>query len=274
MQLILKGLGVGETNKIYLNRVLDRVSSTTEMTINDLTPSWLIKTYFFGIPLTDPRGNILPNDVISFYIGRAIDEMEAHLHIRMKIQEVDEQHDFQYENWLRYVYIRAWNVPIIEIKSAKLMIGNLKVAEIPRDWITFNKWTGEIKIIPVLPGYINVPIEKIWTIYAPLIFNINYVPDFLYLHLKVGMEVIDKLLADCIGMTASIQIFNILGDLVIGAGIASFSVSIEGLSQSIGTTASAENSAYSARIRMYQDDLKRLMPMLKRKYQVPRMSVI
>jgi hypothetical protein len=52
------------------------------------------------------------------------------------------------------------------------------------------------------------------------------------------------------GILAARNILITAGDLVIGAGVASFSRSIDGLSQSIGTTASAENSAYSARIKM------------------------
>jgi len=99
-------------------------------------------------------------------------------------------------------------------------------------------------------------------------------PAMLFITSKVGMEVIDKLLVDYIGMNASIQIFNILGDIVLGAGIASISLSIEGLSQSIGTTSSAENSAYSARIRMYLEQLKVIERTLRSKYSVPSATVI
>ena len=57
------------------------------------------------------------------------------------------------------------------------------------------------------------------------------------------------------------------GDLVIGAGIANISRSIDGLSQSIGTTASAENSAYSARIKLLDTQLQTLYKRVMRDFR-------
>jgi hypothetical protein len=67
---------------------------------------------------------------------------------------------------------------------------------------------------------------------------------------RAGFE-IGKLPPDLkhiIGMWASIGVLNIAGDLIAGAGIATKSVSVPGLSQNIGTTSSATNSGYGARI--------------------------
>ena len=69
-----------------------------------------------------------------------------------------------------------------------------------------------------------------------------------------------------IGKTAAINIFHIAGDLILGAGIASFSLGVDGLSQSISSTSSATNAGYGARILGYQDDIKKMMPILQAKY--------
>ena len=58
-----------------------------------------------------------------------------------------------------------------------------------------------------------------------------------------------------ISYMAAIQALIIGGNLVLGAGIGSSSLSIDGLSQSINTTQSAENSAYSATITEYSNQL-------------------
>ena len=58
-----------------------------------------------------------------------------------------------------------------------------------------------------------------------------------------------------ISMLAATQALIVGGNLVVGAGIASESLSIDGLSQTINTTASAENSAYSATIKEYERKL-------------------
>ncbi len=274
INLSLNSIGLREDNVIRLDRIVERTPATVEITPADLTAAWLIKTYFFGIPLTDQFGNRLPNDVIEFNIGMGIDKAQNEFKIRILHAEVDEQHDFTLTNWTHYVYIQLWNRPVIEIKKASVMIGHARVSEIPKDWIVVNRHTGEMWVLPILPGYFNIPIEKIWSFYIPQMLGMNYMPAMLFITSKVGMEVIDKLLVDYIGMNASIQIFNILGDIVLGAGIASISLSIEGLSQSIGTTSSAENSAYSARIRMYLEQLKVIERTLRSKYSVPSATVI
>ena len=66
-----------------------------------------------------------------------------------------------------------------------------------------------------------------------------------------------------IGKLATFGPLNIAGDMILGsAGIASQSLSIDGLSQSISTTASATSAGYSARLINYgkeiQETVKRI----------------
>jgi len=83
-----------------------------------------------------------------------------------------------------------------------------------------------------------------------------------------------------IGLQAAIHPFNILGDLAIGAGIASMSVSVDGVSRSINTTASAENAAFSARIIQYHKELRGdaniqgLIPSLQAKWRRQPMALL
>lgn len=72
---------------------------------------------------------------------------------------------------------------------------------------------------------------------------------------------------DAIGNFASRNALNIAGDLIAGAGIASKSVSQDGLSQNINTTSSATNSGYGARIIQFEKYLAALMPALVAKYR-------
>ena len=64
-------------------------------------------------------------------------------------------------------------------------------------------------------------------------------------------------------------------DLIIGAGIANQSVSIDGVSQSIGTTQSAMYGGASARIQQYTDDINKvILPALRQKFGGLRMVVV
>ena len=77
---------------------------------------------------------------------------------------------------------------------------------------------------------------------------------------------IPTIINNAIGLIAALRILSIAGDLVVGAGIASSSVGIDGLSQSIGTTASAMYGAYSARMEDYKNELKKIEKILKKVY--------
>jgi hypothetical protein len=71
---------------------------------------------------------------------------------------------------------------------------------------------------------------------------------------------------DVMGKRAAISVLITAGDLIAGAGIANKSIGIDGVSQSIGTTASPENSGYSAHIGHYEKQLKQDLRILRRKY--------
>lgn len=68
-----------------------------------------------------------------------------------------------------------------------------------------------------------------------------------------------------LGRYAAIHVLNIAGDLVAGAGIANRSASIDGASTSVGTTASATNAGYGARIIQYRKEIRDLLPLVRRR---------
>jgi hypothetical protein len=77
----------------------------------------------------------------------------------------------------------------------------------------------------------------------------------------------DPLLVDFVGLMASLLPLDTAGDLIIGAGISSQSLSMDGLSQSISTTSGVENSGYGARAVQYGKRLKEITKQLTRHYR-------
>ena len=77
-----------------------------------------------------------------------------------------------------------------------------------------------------------------------------------------------------IGIYAGLLPMTVAGDLVLGAGIAGQTTSMDGLSQSIQSTSSAMYSAYSARINALLAQGKSLEAALKGKYATRQMAVI
>jgi hypothetical protein len=76
------------------------------------------------------------------------------------------------------------------------------------------------------------------------------------------------------GLLASMLPFDTAGDLIIGAGISSLSISMDGISQSIQTTSGVENSGYGARLNQYKERFHSLMHDLKGDYKTTRVLFI
>ena len=76
------------------------------------------------------------------------------------------------------------------------------------------------------------------------------------------------------GKLASFGPLGIAGDLILGAGIASQSIGVDGLSQSISSPSSATNAGYGARIIQYQKEIKEAIPRIKLVYDEIKMSVL
>jgi hypothetical protein len=75
-------------------------------------------------------------------------------------------------------------------------------------------------------------------------------------------------------LMASIHPLNVAGTTLVGEGIASKSISIDGLSQSITTTANSETLAYGNRVKAHQAEIDKLLPYVRGRYTGPRISII
>lgn len=78
-----------------------------------------------------------------------------------------------------------------------------------------------------------------------------------------------------IGLLAAMHPLTIAGDLVLGAGVTSRSIGIDGLSQSVSTTKSgAQGGAFAARIKMYREEADKTLEALKSRYKLPSVTAI
>jgi hypothetical protein len=148
--------------------------------------------------------------------------------------------------------------------------------EIPLNWIRLQPHDGIVRLIPNARFPASLQISQTGN-YFPEILRSEKVPHLWKFTYDYGFEdgKIPVLINQAISMLAAIQALIVGGNLVLGAGIASKSLSLDGLSQSINTTQSAENSAYSATLSDYSDrlfgknkeDESAIMKLLKRFYK-------
>jgi hypothetical protein len=231
----------------------------------------LKQRHFFGIPVIDTEGNLIADSELEFHINSAIKELETELSIVLPLKVIVETKDFRRENYQKWGNIKA-TYPVVCIGSVQGFVGTVRQVIYPQSWLSVQQSNDEVRhrgihIVPNAQGNTVDYSAAFAGIYPQLGYYGNRdIPNYWQIQYVTGFLNLPEDLLKVVGMKASIPIFDLLGDIVIGAGIASQSLGLDGLSQSINTTSSAENSAYSARIKSYLSQLKELMPGLKKKY--------
>lgn len=265
-------------------------SNKTHKTVGPLiTPEDLKKTYLFGIDIIDNNGNELSDDTLQLYIDNAVSMLEHDLDISILPRREVENRDYHLNEYWDWGYFQLNNFPVINVETMELVYfrdenGDPETLQvIPNNWIRVQPHDGIIRLIPNarFPGSLQV--DQVGN-YFPEILRTNKVPHLWQITYNHGFEdgKIPMIINQAIALTAAIQALIIAGNLVIGAGIAAQSISLDGLSQSVTTTASAENSSYSATIKEYQrlmfgankDDPSAIIKQLRTYYKGQTMTIL
>ena len=219
-------------------------------------------------------GELLTDDVIEDKIKIATDQMEHYLNIKIPKQRLKEFQDFDRAMFNNWGAIKC-NYLVDSIVHLYGQLNYAKQIEYPISWLSINHSLNKMRNVHIIPGQataitngVEVDYVAIFTGNYPLFgyASTDYIPNYWYLDYISGFNKVPRDLLNIIAKYATMQILAILGDVAFGAGIANQSLSIDGLSQSIGTTQSAENSLYSARIRQFEKELKYEIKWVKSKY--------
>lgn len=265
-------------------------SNKTHKTVTSLiTPEELKKNYLFGLDITDNDGNELSPEALQLYIDNAVSVLEHDLDISIMPRREVENRDYHMNEYWDWGYFQLNNFPVIEIEKMELVYfrdenGDPETLQvIPNNWIRIQPHDGILRLIPNarFPG--NLQIDQVGN-YFPEILRTQKVPHLWQMTYTHGFKdgCIPVLINHAIALMASIQALIVGGNLVIGAGIAAQSISLDGMSQSITTTASAENSSYSATIKEYQrlmfgankDDPSAIIKQLRTYYKGQSMNIL
>lgn len=249
------------------------------MRLSDITPDWLKETYLFRIPISFEQ-DTLSDDSLQFYINSAISRSEILLDIVIRKETItNETYDYRLEEWLSgYGYFQLHRRPIIDVKKIQLNIITSTI-DIPKEWIQFKKKNAQVNLIPYYGVLASANISNQILMFFPLLASTNYVPQIVRISYEAGYEANDEipdLLATLIAQNAAIGVLNVLGEIALGgqAALAGYSIGIDGLSQSVSTTASAENHAYSARIRMYEKEQIEIVKALRQHFYGIRLTAL
>lgn len=265
-----------KTNSIDYSSLQSEFESESVISNSAFTTEELIQNFLFGIDLSDSKGNPFPKALIISYINSAIAYAESLFDICLSRQEVEaEPHDYERSDYTNWGYVQLWKRPILEVKALRLMYGTRPAWEVPQDWLKIDKNSGKIQMFPSSGSVTSMIIGASGAIYG-LYNSWDYAPQMWEVDYVAGMDAnnLPAHLKELIYKKAVIGILQVWGDLILGAGIASSSISIDGLSQSIGTTQSAMFGGASARCEEYRKDIEALIPVLRQKYGGIRMTVV
>lgn len=247
--------------------------SSESLTSDKFSIDEMVGNYLFGIDLSDQDGNPFPEYLLNHHLNAAIAYAERILGIQISEKEYTEMHDYHQSDYITWGYIQLHHYPVKEVSHMALTYGNQEGFVVPNDWIQLTELTGQVQMFPSHGSASGMIINSQGAIVG-LHSAWNYAPRMWKLTYKAGMDEIPSDLYDLIYKKAVISVLQVWGDLILGAGIASQSVSIDGLSQSIGTTQSAMFGGASARCEEYRKDIDRLLPPLKQQYIGVKMVVI
>lgn len=236
------------------NRIMNRVEPL-------ISVKQLRERFLFGIDVTDGEGNPLPDEVFQSYLDTAISLLEHDLDIaitpRTYAGDCAELKDYRSNDYIEWGYFQLNNIPIIEVKQIRAHYQGQDILKYPPEWYRIQKHDGIVRLIPNTTGSAQFMADAS-TSYLPELFrNQGVVPLLWEIDYTAGFKngEVPIILNTAIGVLAAVVALINLSDLVLGAGIASQSIGLDGLSQAVTLTASAENNTNSAKIL----DWKRLL---------------
>jgi hypothetical protein len=267
----------------YLNTDTGGESSMGEPIRGDLgqaldviTVDELKSNYLFGLDLTDDAGNELPDTIYEWYIQSAVSLAERQLDIPIRTQVYDEaaidggvseRQDYIVQEYYKFIYLQLNNYPVIDVTEVKMVLPtDDTITTFTGSNLHVDKDSGQVMVIPDMNTTVMLGSTSAW---LPLIYGwVDFVPDVFRIKYTAGFaNGVPFDIKSLVGKMASLGPLAILGDLIIGAGIASQQFSMDGLSQAINSTASATNSGYGARIRQYSREIKDETLALRRYYK-------
>lgn len=266
--------------------------------VDDVTPAdigltpYMIKKYMFGLRIVDPdTKQELDDSVYEHLIDTKIPYAEQQLGIAILPRIVaNERHDYYANDFMHYNYIQTYERPILQVNSVEMMYNNQRLEKFPTSWLKVYTRTGEIELNPAVivgdssvmnggEAYMNgtqaISSAPLWGL--PGIASTDVVPQALQYTYVAGMlpptrrgitrdwEVpLD--LVQLIAKYVLRELLEIWGDLIIGAGIAGESLSVDGISESTTTTQSAMYTGGAARIKLIDDTIASLEQGLRNRY--------
>ncbi len=241
-----------------------------------ISPNQLIKRYLFGVKFLDAEGNKIPDRVFADVLDNAISSVEHEFDMTITPTTYTESKDYRWNDYANYAFLKLNQKPIISVESITMgIVPGQTLFEVPSSWIRLYSEQGLVQLVATVGSLSQFNIgsspifPRIFSLAGdfPQLFRVKYIAGF-----ESGR--IPRVVNNYIGLTAAVDLLSIAGDLIIAPGISSQSISLDGLSQTLNSTLSAENSGYGGRVRQYNEQLKLYRNIIRKYYRGREITVM
>ncbi|WNM50842.1 tail fiber protein [Staphylococcus phage Alsa_3] len=242
-----------------------------------------IKNYFmFGIDIKDENGNEMDETFYRYLFEQGIAEAEQALDIVILPRVETEIQDYNEQEFQSYMHVHTRRKPIIQVESLSLQMNGSKIYDYPGDWWKVYHLPGHLQIFPTTlmqagnngynsnvfmgyPAQIGAMPGGFHRTFAPQMIRVKYIAGLLPRKQEgITREYeIPANLQTLVTSYAMRELFKVGGRLIIGAGIASRTLTIDGVSETINTTQSAMYGGYSAEILQIDQDIDKMLGRLR-----------
>ena len=251
---------VKAVNKLNPTNTMDGKRVEPLVTIAQLKATWL-----FGVKIRDKEtGEEFSEDAYQNAIDTAVGMLETFLDMSISpVKDHVEFKDYHLNDYAEFGFFHLDNFPIESVSRIRLVyfrddngeVDATQSLDIPRSWWRVNSHDGIIRLVP--NGKMPANLAYGAGGFFPEVFRLPNIPHAWEITYDHGFCTgrVPVLVNQAISMIAAIICLITAGHLILGAGIAGTSISLDGLSQSINTTQSAENSGFSSVIKDIDEKL-------------------
>lgn len=231
--------------------------------------------------LSDAQGNPYPDSLYQQILEQCVSQVEKEFDIVIRPRRVVDRVDYHANNFNDYMYVQLQARPILHIEDIKLYYNTQTIYDYDMSWIKAYTRSGQLQIQPstVMGAFssgIQSPFMPVINMnnlgtygnnltpqqYAPQMIGVTGVYGFIPRpDNEEGIQrdyYIPQELVAYIAKYSAVEVLERWGRTPVGAGIAGYTTSMDGMSTTVQTTASAENSASSGEIRNLLEDMKNL----------------
>ena len=275
----------------YVGYMLQSKDSTGQWDDLIITPPELRSEYLFGLILVDRFGRPYSDENIAQFIRKSQATVERRCDINILPRKIlataseasaidsgfdlddfdiiEPGYDYSFNDFQRWTFLKLNKRPLLfEVKVIKLIYPvGLSVFDLPEEWIRTYFQASQIQVVPtagalsrvfMLPSGQFAPMVS-WYLpgQIPQVFQISYDVGLIDKEGKRNRHFPENVFDEArhlVGLLAAVEVLGVTGDAIL-AGVASQSISGDGISESFSTTASATSATYQARIESYRKDL-------------------